>query len=628
MARLVNVTRRAGIFHFRRVVPLNLRARLQRRELVRSLGTTCSSAAKLRADLLYRESERLFVAASTMLPQDQLARLVQDFYTLVLDIDDHRRLLEGALEEEDHAFQVAFLEDLINRHRSALARNQFEDVELATSVILRRQGITPESLGPGEHNQIRQAILRAGIDLAQQLRARYDGNFNYEPRDKLLQTPIAATPKYVTSVTAAGAIPSITVFSDSLPPVTDTPAVSKVQASASLDGPLLSVVGQEFRRDQHSTKTWDAQTANQASATYRLFIEACGDRPLAAYGRPDADRFRKQVSLMPCDYSKAVQYRGLTVPQIVEKAEVEAVTRAVKRLSQRTVKRHFSALSALWSSSISAGAVKENIFAGFRFAAAKRAKDQRPMWLRSELRQLLSTPVWTGCKSDVRRGEPGSLILRDEYYWIPLIGVFSGMRQEEICQLHVADVREEEGITFFDLNERPPRKLKNATAVRRVPVHKELVRLGLLDHVTACRRAGEALLFSNLTRGGADARLGHAFSKWFTRYRQEQGLYRSGLDFHALRHTATTLMHQADANPVVVDHVTGHTTEGETSRYTKGSTLLQLQDAINLIDLHFDVTSLALTKGLKVTTGPGRKPHPSTRKKRAARSSNLTTRKR
>lgn len=324
------------------------------------------------------------------------------------------------------------------------------------------------------------------------------------------------------------------------------------------------------------------------------------------------------MSLLPSNYSKTVQYRGLSVPQIVEKAEAEAATHPVPRLNQRTVKRHFSALSALWASAISAGTVKDNIFAGFRFSAAKRAEDQRPMWTRDELKQLLSTPVWTGCKSDVRRGEPGSLVLRDEYYWIPLIGIFSGMRQEEICQLHVEDVREEEGVTFFDVNARPPRKLKNAAAVRQVPVHKDLVRLGLIDHVAACRRAGETLLFSNLTRGGADARLGHALSKWFTRYRQEMELYRPGLDFHALRHTASSLMHWAGVSRPVLDHVTGHVTPGETTRYTKGSTLAQLQDAIDRIDLWFDVTSLAAAKGLKITTGPGRKPHPSTRRKGAA----------
>src|SRR4051812_17253275 len=98
------------------------------------------------------------------------------------------------------------------------------------------------------------------------------------------------------------------------------------------------------------------------------------------------------------------------------------------------------------------------------------------------------------------------------------------------------------GVTVFDINARPPRQLKNRNAIRLVPIHKELIRLGLLAHVEEQRRRGERLVFSNLVPGGADERLGHNFTKWFTRYRQEVGLYRPGLDFHSFRHRATTFM--------------------------------------------------------------------------------------
>ena len=184
------------------------------------------------------------------------------------------------------------------------------------------------------------------------------------------------------------------------------------------------------------------------------------------------------------------------------------------------------------------------------------------------------------------------LIIRDERFWLPVIAVFSGMRQEEICQLHVEDVREAEGIWYFDLNDRPPRTLKNESASRFVPIHRELIRLGLLEDVERCRQHGEERLFPRLQPGGADGRLGHAFSKWFTRYRRDVGLYRPGLDFHSFRHTATTLMHQAGVERAVIDHVTGHATPGETSRYTKGSRLGQLMDAIERIELGFDVAAL------------------------------------
>jgi integrase len=170
--------------------------------------------------------------------------------------------------------------------------------------------------------------------------------------------------------------------------------------------------------------------------------------------------------------------------------------------------------------------------------------------------------------------------------------------------LHVEDVREAVGIWFFDINDRPPRKLKNATAVRRVPVHSTLVRLGLLDHVERLRRVRQARVFPAFLPGGADDRLGHAFTKWFTRYRQDVGLYRTGLNFHSFRHTATTLMHQADVTPAVIDHVTGHATPGETARYTKRSSLTQLRTAIERIDLGVDLSALYVDRAGSALSAP------------------------
>ncbi len=139
-------------------------------------------------------------------------------------------------------------------------------------------------------------------------------------------------------------------------------------------------------------------------------------------------------------------------------------------ITQRTAKRHFSRL-CLWAAAVARDEATSNIFTGFRFGGGRKASEQRDMWERAELSRLFATPVWAGCASPTRRTTSGGLIVRDEKFWLPLIAVFSGMRQEEICQLHVEDIRQDEGVWFIDINDRPPRKLKNATAVRRVPVH-------------------------------------------------------------------------------------------------------------------------------------------------------------
>ena len=114
MSRPVNTIRRAGTYHFRKGKHLCAcaTASIDVSSFIRSLKTATPAAAKLRADVLFRASERLFAAAaSPMLSKEHLARLVQDFYGLVLEIDDHHRLFVGPLTENDRCWHATYLED-------------------------------------------------------------------------------------------------------------------------------------------------------------------------------------------------------------------------------------------------------------------------------------------------------------------------------------------------------------------------------------------------------------------------------------------------------------------------------------------------------------------------------------
>lgn len=433
-----------------------------------------------------------------MLPKEEISRLVREFYQLTLKIDEHRRLFpEQPWSSEDHGSRSDYLDRLLTEHKEALQQDNFDAVSPAAQVVMARHNMQENQLEPGEYNQIRHAILRASVDIISDLRARQDGDFNFHPRDKLLS--------------AALENPATTTVS----PVQDvTPRTSTIITRVE---PTFVEIAEAFRADQLAIRSWDPQTTAQAGATYRLFAEICGNKSMRSYDRADADDFRKKVQRLPWDYAKAARYRNRSVDEILRIAAAEARTREVQPLTQRTVKRHFSALSGLWASALSAGNVDQNIFSGFRFASSKKASEQRDMWSVPELKQLFASPIYVGCKSELRRAEFGTLLLKDERYWLPVIALFSGMRQEEIAQLHVEDVRESEGIVFFDVNDRPPRMLKNANAARHVPVHKTLLQSGFLEYVEACRKARQPRLFPNLKPGGADNRLGHSFSKWFTR---------------------------------------------------------------------------------------------------------------
>jgi integrase len=144
------------------------------------------------------------------------------------------------------------------------------------------------------------------------------------------------------------------------------------------------------------------------------------------------------------------------------------------------------------------------------------------------------------------------------------------LRQEEICQLQVSDIKCEQGIWYFDVNDEPPRKLKNRTAVRLVPIHSELVRIGFLGHVEEQRKNNQVRVFSGLKAGGADGRLAMASRSGFRATARK--MVSIGPDSISIpfRHSTTTFLHRAGVTDSVIDRVTGHATPGETSRYTKG----------------------------------------------------------
>ena len=88
-------------------------------------------------------------------------------------------------------------------------------------------------------------------------------------------------------------------------------------------------------------------------------------------------------------------------------------------------------------------------------------------------------------------------------FWIPLISLFTGGRRNDLCQLRVEDIKEEEGIYYFDmnaadLNPNGERVGKTKAAKRKVPIHSLLIKLGFLNYVTQQRNLGEEMLFSGL----------------------------------------------------------------------------------------------------------------------------------
>ena len=103
-----------------------------------------------------------------------------------------------------------------------------------------------------------------------------------------------------------------------------------------------------------------------------------------------------------------------------------------------------------------------------------------------ELKTLFSTPIFTGCLSRHRRHEAGDVLVKDEEYWLPILGLYTGARLSELIQLHLADCHLDDDYPHISINEDGPEKpgdpdykhVKSEAGVRLIPIHPDLIELG------------------------------------------------------------------------------------------------------------------------------------------------------
>lgn len=187
----------------------------------------------------------------------------------------------------------------------------------------------------------------------------------------------------------------------------------------------------------------------------------------------------------------------------------------------------------------------------FELVEPTRSKDgrrkHRTAYEIEDLRALFNAPLYTGCRNDEYGfNRPGPNRPRRGRFWLPLLGLFTGARAGELCQLRVQDVRATEaGTPYLSIrNDEEWMSVKTRNAIRDVPVHPELVKLGFLEYVGQCRQSGDDPLFPEmLIEGKAPS---YRFSKLYRTYRRAVGVDGDNVDFHSFRHTARQALRRAD----------------------------------------------------------------------------------
>jgi integrase len=164
-----------------------------------------------------------------------------------------------------------------------------------------------------------------------------------------------------------------------------------------------------------------------------------------------------------------------------------------------------------------------------------------------ELKIIFNAPLYTGCRDDEHNfNKPGDNHPRRGRFWVPLLGLYTGAREGELCQLRVADVRETSaGTPYLDFGKREAGMSgKTAAATRSTPIHQELVSIGFLKFVEEQKRKGETNLFPELLQEGRKP--SDLFYRRYTSFLKALKLKRPGLVFHSYRHTVRSALKRVD----------------------------------------------------------------------------------
>lgn len=217
--------------------------------------------------------------------------------------------------------------------------------------------------------------------------------------------------------------------------------------------------------------------------------------------------------------------------------------------------------------------------AGFKESNVKKRRKRRLPFDKSELCRIFGSEIYTQHKRS--KGQSG-----EATYWIPLLMFYSGGRPEEFAGLPLSDIKldPETNWWYFDLKDTGlddgdvdlfeeansegeaaevpdghSRTLKNAASVRKVPVARELIELGLLRYMDWLRSRGETMLFPTLKKD-FHGKLSGAFSKFFGRFKRSIGIKDDRKVLYSFRHSMKDLLEAARCPSKYLQRLLGHTT--------------------------------------------------------------------
>jgi hypothetical protein len=250
----------------------------------------------------------------------------------------------------------------------------------------------------------------------------------------------------------------------------------------------------------HEAKGWNPDNG-QRQAIAERFAWLTGDKVLSDYHEGDIQSFFNRMMNVPTDFRWGKLGKEGAMAYPYEPDDVPSPGADNKR-NPRTMNRDLSVLQRIseylgkthWRSPYT-----KELQMNFLEAAITVEHDpgdpRRVPWTPGHLRSLYGLPLWQGGGGSTKRLKPAKRpqVYQDAAYWVPLIATYTGLAREEACGLEVIDFNFKCEVPYLLVQANMTRSkdgikpggLKRKSRHRAMPLHPQLLRLGLANYVEA-----------------------------------------------------------------------------------------------------------------------------------------------
>lgn len=314
-----------------------------------------------------------------------------------------------------------------------------------------------------------------------------------------------------------------------------------------------------FHRERPTMKaaTKDAQAA--VIATLEEFLGH--KKAVGAITKRDMIDFKNALGETPANRKK--RFPGASIHEAI-RLNRERGEDAYPPMDEKTINgTYFAHIKPLLNWCVEQDFIEVNPAEKVRFGRRKRGERKRDPFSDAQMCAIFGSPAFAADAP------------RDARFWAVLIGAFQGLRVSEIGQLEVSDFSSPKGIPCIHVRAASDEgestnveKSLKTNSERHVPIHPQLIEIGLLDRVEQMRSYGESRLFPEWGPNKRGNFANSSVPRWFSgTFLRSLDIKRKGLAFHSLRHTFKDAARNANIARDRHDYFTGHAAPGVGASY-------------------------------------------------------------